>query len=237
VSSFSKASARRFRIAYETRPEEFTQFVTLTFPREIFQGQSGLWQMSILKNFARVYWQEARKIPAKYLWVVEAQADGTPHFHVLVTGYGEKFAELWRYLVWCHLGYRHEDHEKYGTDVRPIMGGQIEAYLAKTCNYLVKTNEVAQFYPLLNGWRRWGRNYKSEPWRVEEAGDGDIGLGLYLTALQRRPNALITWCVFPSGVLPGVGGSEGDVYRQEVPDPWACSIRSGARLNPYKNAE
>lgn len=234
VEDFSKASARRFRMAFETRPENFTQFVTLTFPREIFAEQSGLWQYGILRNFVRTFWQEARKIGEKYLWVVEAQRDGTPHFHVLVTGQGERFALEWKRLVWLHLGYRHEAHEEHGVDVRPVTSDAIDAYLAKTSRYMAKTNQEGRLNPLLNGWRRWGRNYVSEPWAVEEASAADISIGLYATALQKRPNALTTWLVCSPGVLIGAdAATDEDPYAQEVPNVFACSLQSGARRNPF----
>lgn len=234
VSDFSKASARRFRLAYETRPEQFTQFVTLTFPREIFKDQSGLWQMQSLKNFSRIYWQEARKIGATYLWVAEPQKDGTPHFHILTNGHGEEFVWLWKWLVWCHLGYRHEDFERHGTDVRPITTDQINAYLAKTSRYLVKGSNDEVEHKLLNGWRRWGRNYKSEPYSVEDATAADVSIALYATALQYRPNALTTWLVCDTGVLVGAGSDQGeDPHRHEVPNVYACQLDSGGRTSPH----
>jgi len=231
ITNFSKASARRFRFAFETRPKQFSEFVTLTFPREIFRDciddES---KRQTLRVFCREFMQRARKIKATYLWVAEPQRDGTPHYHFIVSAHGPDFELLWQEMIYERLCYYHPHFMRHGTDVRKISQEGIERYLAKTCAYASKTAE-GESAPLMYGWRRWGRNYRSVPWSVEAATGEDLALAVYASALGRRPNALISIMISPSGVLHGGSMEEFDYpdIPESPPDQFACALTSGAR--------
>lgn len=233
IDTFSKASARRFRMAYNTRPEEFTSFVTVTFPRQIFSHLKLEDARFRLKCLVRIYLQKVRRLKGSYIWVAEPQADGTPQLHFATSMKAEKLVEIWRKIIREECGEYPKGFVEHGTHIRPISENGVDAYMAKACGYMSKGSSNIDL-DLLTGWRRWGRNYKSVPWLVEQATAEDLELAPYAAALMPRKGYLISQLICDIGVLRGcaleddVGPPRGIMYNRH-----SCSLTSNARFYPF----
>ncbi|MBS0618415.1 MAG: hypothetical protein JSR44_09515 [Spirochaetes bacterium] len=233
ITNFSKASGRRFRYAYETRPEDFKDFVSLTFPRQFFVGLDIDSARQKLKEFIRDYLQTVRKLSGIYLWVVEEQSDGTPHLHILTSGNGEAFAHIWRRLMIDRLfGECPKGFFQYGARVDVVKDDVLQGYMAKTCGYMLKSGgEDAG--SLMFGWRRWGRNYASIPWSVEGASGEDLNFAPFAASLGRRKGFLISQLICETGVLFGVPLDVDEPIAETMRSQYECSLASGGRLYPF----
>jgi len=155
VCSFSDASARRFRQALRRRDVDFTHFVTITFPPELFYALGGF------KRYVRYFWQtlgrELRRRHIAYIWVREPQRNGRPHYHVLC----EK-GHVVRLLA-ARINRRYLTAERAQVNLRrgikcDVIYNQrgVEKYVGKLSNYCVKESQRVHD----DGWRHWARNFK-----------------------------------------------------------------------------
>lgn len=115
IKGFSASAARRLRLLIRNTDDLWTGFVTLTYP-----GHSFSWSPSSLdgrkcKKHVHAFctWLGRKKIA--YVWVLEFQRRGVPHFHFLVSGWVDK-AELSR--RWYEIvGSNDPRHLASGTQV------------------------------------------------------------------------------------------------------------------------
>jgi hypothetical protein len=147
-ATFSKASRRRLMRLLATLPRDMVPvFVTLTYPGEYTQD-SHQWKRD-LDRFAKRF---VRAFPgAFFVWRLEFQRRGAPHYHLMV--YGADYTQL---LQWVGSNWYEvvrsgdERHLRAGTRVEKLRNiGGAYRYAAK---YLGKVDQVA--YEGVGRW--WG---------------------------------------------------------------------------------
>jgi hypothetical protein len=180
IKGFSSASRRRLMqtIAKVRRDAELPLFVTLTYPG-VFPGPkaSKTHLDALNKRIARAFPN------AGYIWKLEPQQRGAPHFHILLWGVPKKEFRTWLPVAWFGIaGAGDEKHLKWHKgelgngnthcvqQVKSFRG--VWAYAAK---YLGKTFEIP-------GWEAAGRF-----WAVVRR--DNIPFGEAQTALLDRPEA------------------------------------------------
>ena len=156
ISSFSQSSRRRLikkMLRLERSRLSQGLFVTLTYHREWPSDRSEL------KNQLNTFLQSLRREYGSlhYIWRVELQSRGAPHFHLILWRPAGKewgavseeeatVREKWRSAIGCST----EAHARYGVDVRALDSWR-EA-LAYTSKYVAKHDDVGSA-PQLG--RRW----------------------------------------------------------------------------------
>jgi len=178
IKEFTKSSGRRFKAAYEERPEDFQTFITISFPESFEATKEQL--NELWKKLAK----KAKSQGESYLWVREATRRGRPHYHILFTGNdiaARIFVSAARYIVYNYLSPAERKKanlwminvrnvKQIATDKRKLV-----AYVMKQIKYMTKmksyeydknTGEIKE------GFRYWGRNYTPK--------DSEISHGKYL---------------------------------------------------------
>ena len=159
IAGFSVQSRRRLMetIACVRRDVELPNFVTLTYPANFPTVEKA-------KRDLKVFLQRLnRKFPqAGYIWKLEPQERGAPHFHMLVWGVYTNDLFFWVVEAWHEIaGDGDPNHYKFHLgalrDSKPCVQQVrswrgVWAYAAK---YLGKTFEVAQWGSTWTG-RFWG---------------------------------------------------------------------------------
>lgn len=149
VSGFSAKSRRRLLFASFNAWCEWFAFITLTYPADF--PCDGLVVRKHRDNFLHRLCREHPGI--NYLWALEFQERGAPHFHLLV----DRFVDLrWLSVAWFEVvGSADEKHLRAGTSVQLVscrkQGG---AYMAKSYSSKIEQKEVPADY--LSVGRFWG---------------------------------------------------------------------------------
>lgn len=161
VVGFSKASRRRLiqKLA-ELDKQAMPLFVTLTYPKE-FPLESAEWKRHFDKWCKRLH----RRYPdAGFIWRLEPQRRGAPHFHCLVYGAGCSGADFrsWAAASWyeCvasgdHLHLVHGVHVRLCDNVRQVRS-YVGKYLAKVQAPPVQVDEDGVIVQSVN-WNQVGR--------------------------------------------------------------------------------
>lgn len=123
ITGFSPASRRRLQLLVRNTADMWDAFLTLTYPENF--PMDGVAVKKQLHAFTM--YLTRRKIA--YLWILEFQRRGAPHFHVLIKGFIPK-AELAR--TWYDIvGSWDPGHLAAGTRVEAIKNpDQVGAYMA-----------------------------------------------------------------------------------------------------------
>jgi hypothetical protein len=131
IIRFSWRSARRLRHVIRNTEDIWRAFVTLTYSGNFpLNGRE-------TKTHLNAFLQYLRRKRVKYVWVLEFQSRGAPHFHIIASGEipKDEVAERWYRIV----GSGDERHLRGGTRVEAIKSkGHLYGYLY---NYIKKLDQ------------------------------------------------------------------------------------------------
>lgn len=144
ITGFSRSSRRRLlRVLSTVRTSRLppARFVTLTWHRV-----PDRWHADAL-----AFREWLRRRSCVYVWRLEAQQRGAPHFHLIV--WADRWSEPEAREAWSRIAaYGSAAHEEHGYNELPLESyGQVFAYAAKYC---AKTDR--ELPPELHGHRIWG---------------------------------------------------------------------------------
>ena len=146
VKGFSHSSARRLSFLIRNAAADWTVFATLTYPEEF--PTDGL----KVKANLRAFLEFLRREEIRYVWVLEFQRRGAPHFHFVLSGEIDKdiLAERWYAIV----GSGDPRHLRAGTRIERIRDPRKAAgYMG---NYAVKLESKWVPEGFSNVGRFWG---------------------------------------------------------------------------------
>lgn len=114
IMEFTQDSRSRLAFVANNTPITFTWMITLTYPRE-FESDGKVVKGHLNKFLT---WARRAKPGIEYLWFLEFQKRGAPHFHILVDCPldRQKVSERWFH----HVNSGDELHIKAGTNVERI---------------------------------------------------------------------------------------------------------------------
>jgi len=151
ISLFSRQSKKRLMNLLATiERTEKPLFVTLTYP-EAFTTSADVWK----NHLERFYKRMARKFPgSSFIWKLEPQKRGAPHFHLMV--WGVEYIPLRRWIsdAWYQVvGSGDEKHLHAGTSVEEVRSWRgVMSYASK---YMGKIFDSPMMSDL--GWDNPGR--------------------------------------------------------------------------------
>lgn len=146
ITSFSYRSLRRLRHVLRNATVEWRAFVTLTYPNEYPTDTK------LVKSHLNSFLQYLRRKAVKYLWILEYQQRGAPHYHLLLSQRVDKdeISERWYHIV----GSEDIRHRQAGTQIKGIKNiKQVYSYLSK---YIKKGNQKALPIDYSHSGRYWG---------------------------------------------------------------------------------
>lgn len=151
ISLFSRQSKKRLMNLLGTiERTEKPLFVTLTYPGA-FVADSATWK----NDLERFYKRLARKFPgSSFIWKLEPQKRGAPHFHLMVWGVGYLPLLRWISRAWYQVvGSGDEKHLHAGTSVEEVRSWRgVMSYASK---YMGKIFDSPMMSEL--GWDNPGR--------------------------------------------------------------------------------
>jgi hypothetical protein len=172
VTVFSWKSRKRLAFIAANTPVKFTSMCTLTYPRE--WPTDGRTVKRHLNTFLTAL---RRRCPnVEYLWFIEFQRRGAPHFHILIRGLRvNRDTQYWTSLHWytiCDTG--DERHLRAGVRLERIRVPNGAARYAVKYAYKMKQKRVPDGYQ--NVGRFWGHssNVKPQPNATIQCTEDDI---------------------------------------------------------------
>jgi len=158
VEELSLKSRARLAWVANNTSVEFAAMITLTYPA-IFP-KDGKVVKSHLKRFLQRLKRRCGSV--SYLWFIEFQRRGAPHFHVLVTKEGGAVGRGWLSKAWFEVvGSRDEKHILAGTRVEFLRSKDGAArYVSK---YAYKTWQKSVPEDYRNVGRFWGHSVDVKP--------------------------------------------------------------------------
>lgn len=132
IKGFSRSSARRLRFMIRNTADMWDVFLTLTYPGAFeTDGRK-------VKAHVNAFCQFLRRRKIAYVWVLEFQKRGAPHFHFLLSGFIDKkeVARRWFEIV----GSGDERHLAAGTRIESVknpdqVGQYMSGYLGESKEY------------------------------------------------------------------------------------------------------
>lgn len=131
IINFSKRSAKRLKFLVRNSQDLWKNLIDLTYPANYPSNGR------IIKDHLNAFLQYLRRKDIKYIWRLEFQTRGAPHYHILVSGFipKEEIAERWYNIV----GSGDEKHLRAGTSVNAIRSlRHLFGYLT---NYMLKLEQ------------------------------------------------------------------------------------------------
>ncbi len=148
IKKYSFGASKRCKFFMRNTGHLMKVIITLTYPNDY--PMDGVTVKKHLHRF--LLWLTYHGY--KYIWVLEFQERGAPHFHILVDKeiHHQKVAECWYKIV----GSKDEKHLKAGTEVRAIRAkGSIGYYLT---TYMEKAKQKAVPVEYEKVGRFWGNS-------------------------------------------------------------------------------
>ena len=146
IIKFSKKSSKRLRHVVRNSEDTWKVFITLTYPENFpCDGRQ-------TKAHLNVFLQWLRRQGIKYIWVLEFQLRGAPHYHIIASDYIPKaeLSERWYKIV----GSKDERHLRTGTQIQSIKSKRhLYGYLS---NYIKKLHQKSVPAEFLSVGRFWG---------------------------------------------------------------------------------
>lgn len=151
VTLFSRQSRKRLLDTLaEIDKTEKPLFLTLTYPSK-FAADARVWKNDLEKFYKRM----KRKFPAaSFIWKLEPQKRGAPHFHLFVWGMSYDALFIWARRAWFEtVGSGDEKHLMAGTRVEKVRSWRgVRSYASK---YMGKIFDMPMMQDL--GWNQPGR--------------------------------------------------------------------------------
>ena len=146
IIKFSFRSAKRLRHVVRNSEDTWKTFITLTYPLNFpCNGKE-------TKAHLNAFLQYLRRKGIKYVWVLEFQLRGAPHYHIIASDCipKEELSERWYKIV----GSGDEKHLRAGTGIDYIKSNsQLYGYLS---NYVKKLEQKTPPEGFENVGRFWG---------------------------------------------------------------------------------
>lgn len=151
IKSFSKETAKRIKFWMNNNDIEYKSMITLTYPIEMKEKLNGVEVKYHLNRFTKRF-----KLN-NYIWVMEFQKNGNPHFHILTDNeYKEeenkKISQIWYEIVDSNL----EKHLNAGTRNEKLYAGKegASSYIRK---YVSKKEQKRIPKNFKNVGKLWGK--------------------------------------------------------------------------------
>jgi hypothetical protein len=168
INEFTRDSRRRLAFVASNTGVAFVVMVTLTYPADF--PADGL---IVKQHFKRFKDSLLRRYSADYLWCLEFQKRGAPHYHILIDNPGPLDDRLWVSRRWFDVvGSGDHKHLLAGTRVERLRskeGGK--RYVVKYASKM-RQKKVPDGYA--NVGRFWGHSRNVKPIPI-----GEIELGGY----------------------------------------------------------
>lgn len=146
IIHFSKKSAKRLRHVVRNTEDYWKTFITLTYPENFpCDGKQ-------TKAHLNAFLQWLRRKAIKYVWVLEFQQRGAPHYHIIASECIplKELSERWYQIV----GSGDEKHLRAGTGISLIQSKRhLYGYLS---NYVKKLDQKTPPENFENVGRFWG---------------------------------------------------------------------------------
>lgn len=152
ITMFSSSSRRKLAFMASNTDVKFLTFITLTYPAR--WTKDGRVVKKNLKAF--IQWLRRRDSEVEYLWFLEFQRRGAPHYHILVDSPIKCFDFQELSYAWARIVDKNidPDHLKAGTRVESVRkGGNLAHYAVKYAMKMYQKN-VPELYQ--NVGRFWG---------------------------------------------------------------------------------
>lgn len=147
IKGFSHGSRRRLEFMIRNTSDLWEGFVTLTYPADFpTNGRE-------VKRHLNAFCSWLRREKVSYIWILEFQQRGAPHFHFLVRGWLDKtkVAHRWADIVGS---WDRERHVKAGTRIEGVKNpDQVGAYMAA---YMSKLEQKVVPKEFVSVGRFWG---------------------------------------------------------------------------------
>ena len=164
IMEFSRKSRLRLAFVASNTPVRFRTMITLTYPKEY--PCDGTHVKAHLREF--IHWLRKDTHGCDYLWFLEFQARGAPHFHILIDwplpsrmevrrGFRFRCSSVWYAVV----GSRDEKHLAAGTRVERLRKPDGAARYAIKYAWKMKQKTVPPNYR--NVGRFWGHSARVKP--------------------------------------------------------------------------
>lgn len=151
VYRFSQSSRRKLAFFAANTDVYFQTFITLTYPREYTKDGK------VVKRNLRAFLQYLRRVDSdvEYLWWLEFQKRGAPHFHIIASTHASRYDKKRLSYRWAKIASGGDaDHIKAGTRIERVRSnGSLAHYCVK---YAMKMYQkrVPKLYQ--NVGRFWG---------------------------------------------------------------------------------
>lgn len=149
IKEFTNKSRKSLKFFIKNSKIEFKNIITLTYPKEF--PTDGKEVKYHLNRFTKLL----NKMNCSYIWVIEFQERGAPHFHILTNTFIDKknISESWYKIVKSG----DEKHLKAGTQCEKLRKG-IKAARSYIMKYISKSEQktVPKNYEKIG--RFWGRS-------------------------------------------------------------------------------
>lgn len=173
VTELSRKSLQKLAFYAQNTDVCFTTIITLTYPGEY--PKSGKEIKEHLNRF--LAWMRGKFKSIQYLWFLEFQSRGAPHFHVLLdlllTGYKSEISTAWYKAV----GSGDERHLRAGTNTEKIR--KVDGAARYAAKYAAKREQKSVPGDFADVGRFWGASRKVKPKAIKEYNlEGMVGTEL-----------------------------------------------------------
>lgn len=151
IRGFSADSAKRLRLLIRNTADLWTGFLTLTYPGDSFGYSPRDLDGPTIKKHINSFCQFLRRKKIAYVWILEFQERGAPHFHFLLSGFVDKtkIAQEWFSIV----GSGDPRHLAAGTRVESVKNpDHVGAYMGSYMSKLDQKTVPAGFYRVGRFW-------------------------------------------------------------------------------------
>ena len=164
IERFSKKAQKNLKFKMKNAEFDYYGFVTLTYPQNfINDGEE-------VKEHLNAFLQFLRRRKVKYIWVLEFQKNGSPHYHIAIDEYINHKLIAYRWYKIVNSG--NPDHLKAGTQIKKINSDKhAQRYMSK---YLKKKDSKTVPLGYTQVGRFWGASKNIAPKKVEINISGEL---------------------------------------------------------------